>query len=162
MSELFSELVALDPAVRRVWRIKLALTGSVLLLASVVYDVSNVFDDDRTLPLGLASGLVVAGFGALAAWVPGVRYRAWGYRLTGQELLLQHGVVNRVRTVVPLRRVQHLDVTQDVVEREFGLAKLIVHTAGTRSSEVVLPGLPIATADGLRDRIKGYITDDVV
>ena len=76
--------------------------------------------------------------------------------------MLVRGIINRVTTIVPLRRVQHLDVSQDIIEKEYALGKLIVHTAGTRSSEVILPGLLYHEAERLRDRIKLYITDEPV
>jgi len=63
---------------------------------------------------------------------------------------------------VPLRRIQHLDVSQDVLEREFDLGKLIVHTAGTRSADVVVPGLAYAEAEQFRDDLRNYITEDAL
>lgn len=161
-SDLFEGMEPLDPAIRKVWRVKFAFLGSIVLLGAIVYDVSNLFDGDRTLALGLAPSIALLLFTGIVVWIPGFRYRSWAFRLTDQELLLQRGILNRVRTIVPLRRVQHLDVSQDLVEREFELGKLIVHTAGTRSSEVVLPGLRLEVAESLRDRIKAYITDDVL
>jgi hypothetical protein len=65
-----------------------------------------------------------------------------------------------VRTIVPLRRIQHLDVSQDVLEREFSLGRLVVHTAGSRSSDVVIPGLKLEMAERMRDEVKRYILDD--
>lgn len=155
-------MLPLEEAIRKVWRVKQAITGTVFMLVAIAYDVSNLFDADRGAPLGLVPGIVLVVFGVLTVWLPGLRYRFWRYRLTNEELLLERGVLNRVRTIVPLRRVQHLDVSQDIIEREFELGKLVVHTAGTRSSEVVLPGLRMDEAERLRDRIKTYILDDVV
>lgn len=152
----------LDPRVRKVWAVKLAAVGAGVTLAAVVYDVSNLLDPERWLPLGLASVTVLAVAVAFALVLPGLRYRYWWFELTDEELVLERGILNRVRTIVPLRRIQHLDVSQDIVEREFDLGKLVVHTAGTRSSEVVLPGLPLRGAEGLRDRIKAYILDDAL
>lgn len=94
--------------------------------------------------------------------LPLLRYRFWRYGLRTEELYLERGILNRVRTIVPLRRIQHLDVSQDVLEREFDLGKLIVHTAGSRSSEVVLPGLNYEEAQALRDTLKNYILEDAV
>jgi hypothetical protein len=51
-------------------------------------------------------------------------------------------------------------VSQDILEREFALGRLIVHTAGSRSSDVVIPGLPLDTAERMRDEVKRYILDD--
>lgn len=151
----------LAPAIRTVWRIKLALMWALLLLGALVYDVVSLFGaGEALLAPGVATALVVVAGGATCGVVPALRYRAWRYALLTHELYLERGVVNRVRTIVPLRRVQHLDVSQDLVEREFGLARLVVHTAGTRSSDVVLPGLPLAEAEALRDQVKRYILED--
>lgn len=68
----------------------------------------------------------------------------------------------RVRTIVPLRRVQHLDIAQDLIEREFGLARIVLHTAGTRHSAVVLPGLRQEQAEALRDAIKRYLLEETL
>jgi membrane protein YdbS with pleckstrin-like domain len=157
-----TDLRKLDPAIQKVWRIRLLITGAVATLVAAAYDVTNLFDDGRFLPLGLATGLVLLVFG-LSTWLlPGLRYRFWAFRLDDEELRLVRGIFNRVTTIVPLRRVQHMDVSQDIIEREFELGNLIVHTAGTRSSQVLLPGLRFDEAQQLRDRIKLYITDEPV
>ncbi|GAA3718661.1 hypothetical protein GCM10022268_28690 [Sphingomonas cynarae] len=56
--------------------------------------------------------------------------------------------------MVPLSRVQHIDVSQGPVERAFGVARLILHTAGTSHAVVVLPGLSRVKAEELRDSIR--------
>lgn len=108
-----------------------------------------------------------AMLGALAALLvypaligPFRRYRAWGYRLDAEELLLRHGLWTHVETSVPLRRVQHLDVAQGPLERAFGVTRLVLHTAGTASSQVVLPGLSRSTAEGIRDEIRSQIRSE--
>lgn len=88
---------------------------------------------------------------------PGRRYRAWGYALAPEELRIGHGIWTRVETHVPLARVQHVDVSQGPVERAFGVCRLILHTAGTAHSRVVLPGLARATAESLRDEARARI-----
>ncbi len=100
----------------------------------------------------------------LAAWaflMPIRRYRSWGYKMEEDELHIQHGLWTRVRTIVPFGRVQHIDLAQGPVERQFGVATLILHTAGTRNSEVVLPGLEPAEAGRIRDLIRSKIRQDV-
>ena len=152
----------LDPAIKTVWTIKLALFWGVLVLAALVYDVLNIFDPAPWVPFGMLTGGVLLVGAALALVLPRLRYRFWRFDLRPEELYLERGVWNRVRTIVPLRRIQHLDVSQDVLERNYGLGRLIVHTAGTRSSNVVLPGLRYEEAERLRDEVKHYITEDAV
>lgn len=155
-------LKPLHPAARKAWTIKLLLVAAIVTVAALVYDVSNVFSADRATPLGLAtlSALVVTVTSAIV--FPRLWYRFWRYALREEVLFLERGIFNRVRTVVPLRRIQHLDVSQDIIEREFDLGKLIVHTAGTRSSDVVLPGLAFEEAERLRDELKDFILEDTI
>ncbi len=153
----------LDPAVRTVWRIKLALFWVVVFGVASVYELISFFGTrDGGLPSGLIAGGVLIVGSLAVIYLPSLRYRFWCYSLRSDELYLERGILNRVRTVVPLRRIQHLDVSQDILEREFDLGKLIVHTAGSRSSEVVLPGLNYEEAKSLRDTLKHYILEDAV
>lgn len=147
----------LDPAIQKVWRIKLSIWFGLLGLGAVSWEVLRLFDPDRWWPPGVLAGAVVVMGTLVLAYLPRRRYRSWRYALGPEELYLERGFLNRVRTIVPLRRVQHLDVSQDLLEREFDLGKLIVHTAGTRSSEVVLPGLRLDEAERLRDEIRRYV-----
>ncbi len=151
----------LDPAIKKVWMIKLAFGWAMVVFAVLIYDVFQLFGPNRWPPF-MMTGLVSLIGGTLTLVLPHLRYRFWRFDLRPEELYLERGIWNRVRTIVPLRRIQHLDVSQDVLERNFGLGKLIVHTAGTRSSDVVLPGLRYEEAERLRDEVKHYITEDAV
>jgi uncharacterized protein len=153
----------LDPSIRIVWMIRYLIWTFVLSAGLFVYDLTRVFSDRGwILPFGVAALLLLCVGVALSIFVPRLRYRFWRYELLPDELYLERGVLNRVRTIVPLRRLQHLDVSQNIVEREFGLGKLIVHTAGSRSADVVVPGLRYEEAERLRDQLKHYILEDVL
>ena len=153
----------LQPAVKKVWRIKLGLFWLGLTAGAVTYDVFSLFRDaDGTIPAGAVSIFVVI-VGIIVILIhPRLRYKYWRFNLGTDELYLERGILNRMRTIVPLRRIQHIDVSQDVLEREFDIGKLIVHTAGSRSSEVILPGLRYGEAEELRDKLKHYILEDAV
>lgn len=159
---LFDTLTSLDASIVKVWRLKTGLFAGVLFVGVLIWDILNAFQADRLLPFGVWPLVTVVLLGSLVWWLPPLRYRYWGYRLGEEELLLVRGIFNRVHTIIPLRRIQHLDVSQDLFEREFDVAKLIVHTAGTRSSDVVLPGLGQDVAEALRDEMKQFITDQAL
>lgn len=151
---------ALASSIQTVWRIKWAAALTAIVLAVLFYDLAHLFDDSAWLPFGVLTG-GVAVLGGLFCWTwPRLQYAAWGMALRPEELYLEHGVVNHVRTIVPLRRIQHLDVSQDLLEREFALGRLVVHTAGSRSSDVVIPGLPLEKAEDIRDEVKRFILED--
>ncbi|WP_129791284.1 PH domain-containing protein [Sphingosinicella sp. CPCC 101087] len=113
------------------------------------------------VPPGLTTAVVLAAALILLAILPPRRYRAWGYREEEDELHIGSGLLIRVRTVVPFGRVQHIDVAQGPIERRYGLATLILHTAGTRGAAVPLPGLPHEQAERMRDRIRAKIRHEL-
>ena len=66
----------------------------------------------------------------------------------------------RTDTVVPLVRVQHLDVIRGPLDKMFGVASLVVHTAGTHNSIVAVPGLSPERAAAIRDVIREHVRTD--
>ncbi|RYG88011.1 MAG: hypothetical protein EON59_05715 [Alphaproteobacteria bacterium] len=88
------------------------------------------------------------------------QWARWGWAWTGKELHVASGWLARRHTIVPAARVQHIDVTQGPVERIFGIATLVLHTAGTANSEVHLPGITKDTAEQIRDAIREQLTVD--
>lgn len=146
---------SLEPGQLRLMRVRAAITALVLLVAV------NLADYLLHREAGLLRfGLVVPALLPLLyiAFVsPRRRFRAWGYQMDQEELQFRHGVWTRVHTVVPLERVQHIDISQGPLERGFGVCRLLVHTAGTMHSRVVLPGLARETAERMRDEIRARI-----
>jgi membrane protein YdbS with pleckstrin-like domain len=97
------------------------------------------------------SGVIVA---------PDRIYRRLGYAIDGRLLRTVRGWLFHTDTVVPFVRVQHIDVTRGPVDKMFGTASLVVHTAGTHNSVVVLPGLSPDRAAEIREAIRGQIRAD--
>ncbi len=80
------------------------------------------------------------------------RWRAWGYAERADDLLVRRGVLVRRTSVVPYGRMQYVDVTAGPLDRRLGLAKVVLHTAAA-ASDAAIPGLPLAEAERLRDRL---------
>jgi membrane protein YdbS with pleckstrin-like domain len=152
----------LAPAVKSAWRVKIALFWGIVLVLAFVVDLAGLSKADRVLPLGVMTSVVLLLGGSSIVVLPALRYRFWRYELRAEELALTRGIWNRVHTIVPLRRIQHLDVSQDVIERNFELGRLIVHTAGTQGSSVVVPGLDFEEAERLRSEVKTFINEYAV
>lgn len=133
--------------------------GLILLGLSAALDFFVAARFLPALPPGALTGGVFVLVAAGAALLPGAWYRRWRYAVTEEALFAERGLLTRVRTVVPLGRIQHLDVRDGVVERALGLSRLVVHTAGTHNYSVVVPGLQRAHAEHLRDRIRTLLAD---
>ncbi|MGB3723965.1 MAG: PH domain-containing protein [Pacificimonas sp.] len=98
---------------------------------------------------------VLIAFALLRAVIQPWRLHAsWRFQAEDEELRLKRGVLTKVETLVPFSRVQHIDVERGPMERIFGLARLVVHTAGTRGASVTLPGLLPERAEALRREIR--------
>ncbi|UJB19567.1 MULTISPECIES: PH domain-containing protein [Lysobacter] len=104
--------------------------------------------------VALASGLTGALFGAgVGMWIGFRRYRNTLWRLDEHGFAVRRGVAWRRETLVPLTRVQHLDLKHGPLQRMRGLATLVVHTAGTRHSAVAIDHLDADDAQRLRERL---------
>lgn len=131
------------------------------------------------LPAGLGLGLVGSAFfeqpripsvvgAALAGLVLGMlvgflRHRRIGWKLDEDGFATRRGGLWRSETLVPVPRVQHLDLERGPLERQLGLATLVVHTAGTRMAAVKLPLLALADAEALRAHLARQVeTDDAL
>jgi len=119
-----------------------------------------ILSDQTDLPRGLVLGplALVALFAVLVS--PGRRYRALGYSIDAEELRIRRGTWVRSETVVPLERVQHIDISEGPLERAFRVCRLVLHTAGTMHSLVQVPGLSRSDAEKMRDEIRARIRQD--
>lgn len=105
----------------------------------------------------LACTVLAAAFGA---WLGERRYRHTRWLLDGDGFGLRRGRLWQSDTRVPGSRVQHLDIRRGPLERHFRLATLVIHTAGTRHSEVSVSGLDHGDAERLRDHLARQTDDD--
>ncbi len=90
--------------------------------------------------------------------------RIWSrlnYALEPRMLRVVRGWMWQTDTLVPLARVQHLDIARSPLDKMFGTASLVVHTAGTHNSVVALPGLSPERADAMATIIRGHVRDDL-
>jgi putative membrane protein len=102
----------------------------------------------RAVPIAVAVLAVPALIGAAA------KYALYRWRVDADELLLRSGVLNRQNRVIPLARVQNVEVRQSLMQRVFGVAELRVETAGTgQQAEAVLSVLGVAEAQAARTEL---------
>lgn len=124
----------------------------------------EALDEGQALALPAVLGGMWAGGGhmaRMAVWVllllviPSViwgvaEYVAFRYGLVGDDLVVNRGVWRRQHRVLPLSRVQTVDVRQSAFQRLLGVAEVRVETAGGETAEAVLSVLDVRTAEALR------------
>lgn len=96
----------------------------------------------------------------LAVVWPKRSYDATSYIVDEAGIEISYGVYWRAIVAVPRSRVQHIDVQQGPLRRKFGLATLVIYTAGTDHSSVELENLEHQVAVTLRDQLLPQASDD--
>ncbi|MWV28702.1 PH domain-containing protein [Erythrobacter sp. GH3-10] len=135
-------------------RIEGALTVLPFLIGAIALGVAGIFPEPWTwAPMAVPAIFAVLFIGLL----PIKRFRSRGFHMSDDRVRVVKGVMFHADTVVPFSRVQHLDVEQGPLERAFGIARLILHTAGTHNASVTLPGLAHADAVAMREEIRAHV-----
>jgi uncharacterized protein len=115
----------------------------------------GLLDGVDGVPGWVGTLLLIAGIAAalVTAFVaPSLRWRRWRYAVRDEELDLLRGVLTEVRTIVPVVRIQHVELRRTALTRPFGLAAVRVHTA---AGALEIPVLSEGDAVRIRDRIAG-------
>lgn len=156
----------LDPRVipfdRLVGWITTLVFAGIFLMGLLVFWFAGALPDWAWPIAGPAWSLFVAALAWHAYRWPELSYARTSYILDGQGLEIRAGVFWRRILSVPRSRVQHIDVTQGPMQRSYGLATLVVFTAGTVHSNVSLAGLAHETALAVRDLLLPKADEDGV
>ncbi len=101
-----------------------ALTLARQLLLPAIIGGASAGDDITSAFQWIAAILVLPSIAiAFAQW------SVFRYRLDGDDLVIQSGVLSKRRRVIPLARIQNIDLQQSGLERLFGMARLRLETA---------------------------------
>lgn len=139
----------LHARMRTVWALKYGLLYSVLLTPPLVAGI--VLADLAPFFVGALAALII---GTSLGWLYAARYaRAFSAVHLVDGMLIRRGVWWRGEVFVPRARIQHTEINQGPLDRRWGMASVAIHTAGTRLESIVVPGLPRALAESLRDAL---------
>ncbi|MGH9755758.1 MAG: PH domain-containing protein [Blastocatellia bacterium] len=153
----------LDSRVVKLWRASGLIGFGVLLLGLLIPVVAvGVAEPRLWIWLAFAWLAMAAATVWFCLWYPPRLYSSWGYRIDAKVLETRSGRVFQRARLLPLSRLQHVDIERGPLERMFGLAALVLHTAGTHSANIRIPGLEAAEATRLRDHLIEIGGDDAV
>ncbi|MCY1657374.1 PH domain-containing protein [Dietzia sp. SL131] len=142
-----------DPRCRRWWTAQVALwmVGPLLVLAA------------STLIVGPWMLLATAGWALLTAAalvvVPRVRWAIHRWEATDTAVYSRSGLFWEEWRAAPLSRVQTVDKTRGPLQRQFGLATVVVTTASSKGA-VRISALDATQAEEMADRLTLLAEDD--
>ncbi len=142
----------LDPRIVQVWKLENCIGLGLLLVGTLAASIALVANTEAPAVLmALICLIVLTIFLLQVFWFPQREYERWSYEMTDQILELRFGVIWQKAVLIPLSRLQHVDLHCGPLERHFGLSSLEIHTAGTKNATHKIPGLLPDTATQLRD-----------
>jgi putative membrane protein len=106
---------------------------------------------DQGLGRFLILGAVMLLLGAVFAFLFWWRFR---YTVGASEIVIEKGLIQRQRRVIPFDRVQDIAIEQRLLARLFGTAKVRIETGGAAKDEGNLDMIALADAHKLRDVIR--------
>jgi uncharacterized protein len=161
--QIFSEFQSLDPRVVKLWLVSDLIGYGILLFILLLSLLAWAFWQPMLVRWLFAGWVTIAAFCLwYSFWRPPRAYRAWGYRIDDRVLETRSGILFQRARLLPLSRLQHVDIERGPFERMYGLASLVLHTAGTHSANILIPGLDAGEAVRLRDRLVEIGGDDAV
>lgn len=129
------------------------------LIPLLAFAIPLVAADGAEFPRRLAWCVGATVLAGMAGAYVGARLRHQRWTLDGAGLWLRQGRLWWRETRVPTSRVQHVDIKHGPLERRFGLATLVVHTAAVQLSGITVRGLDDADAQHLRDTLAKQLDD---
>lgn len=66
---------------------------------------------------------------------PFIEYKQWSYCIAEDRVEFTHGIYYKSKTIIPISKIQHLDIKQGPIQKFFHLSSLEIYTAG-KSHEI--------------------------
>ncbi len=156
MTETQSDWNKLDPASVTTNRIVYFIGFAFAVLASVVGGAIAIASElpepwHWLLPVILVIVNMILLW--LAIYWPAIEHRNVRWLTSPVGVEIKKGVFWRHQIAIPWARVQHADVSQGPLARQFSLGNLTIHTAGTKHASIDLEGLSHDVAIELRDKV---------
>lgn len=80
-------------------------------------------------------------------------FKKRGYGIRAKDVIYKNGIIAESTTIVPLNRIQHIELNEGIFSRLFKLGSLQIFTAGGVSGHLKIMGIPIEEAKNIRDLI---------
>ncbi|MDO8952111.1 MAG: PH domain-containing protein [Draconibacterium sp.] len=109
---------------------------------------------------GLILAAIISGIVVLIAYsitISILGFPKKGYLLREKDVSYKSGLITYKQISVPFNRVQHVEVSQGVLDKIFDLSSVKIYTAGGSASDLSIPGLTFTDAQ----KLKAFISEKI-
>lgn len=136
------------------WLILCIILG--ILIAILLYFI-------KPLQKVLWVSMLTGGWVLVAAawyWLQGKSFTTKAYAIREKDVIYRSGWIIQSTHTCPFNRIQHSAVTIGPLEKRFGLASLVLYTAGSNEADLRIRGLQESAAWTLKEWITKKIADE--
>jgi hypothetical protein len=129
---------------------------AILLAAGLI---AFLFFSDEKIP-GLILAAIITGIAVLILYkfiISILGFPKKGYLLRERDISYKTGLIFYKQISVTFNRIQHVEVSQGILGKLFGLSSIKIYTAGGSASDLSIPGLLTADAQ----KLKAYISEKI-
>lgn len=87
--------------------------------------------------------------------------RLQGTALREHDIAFKKGIIWQQVTILPLARIQHIEIHRGPIERKLSLASLKLYSAGGMSADLQISGLTHEKCKDIRQFVQSYRHDDI-
>ncbi|MCX2495916.1 PH domain-containing protein [Pedobacter sp. PF22-3] len=80
-----------------------------------------------------------------------VSFKKRGYAIRTHDVIYKSGIIAESTTIVPLNRIQHIELNEGLFSRIYQLGSLQLFTAGGQTGHIHISGIAIDEAKRIRD-----------
>ena len=105
--------------------------------------------------------LVIAGLGVFSLISSILAYFRYYFHISDEELVIQKGILKKVRLDLPFDRIQSVNFSQNFLHQMLNVTAVEIESAGSDQKELKIDALQIPVAEKLREELlkrKGQIT----
>lgn len=148
-----------NPLNSRYLKIMLIRIGIVALLLAAGLTAFLVFSDEEIPNLVLAAIIVIPVVLIVYSIIVSVLgFPKKGYLLREKDISYKTGLIFYKHISVTFNRIQHVEVSQGILGKFFGLSSVKIFTAGGSASDLSIPGLHTTDAQKLKTFISEKIS----
>ena len=120
------------------------------IIVGIITGLGLTFVDEfklHTISICIIYALFTSGL-LLLFWLS---FKKRGYAIRTRDVIYKSGIVAESTTIVPLNRIQHIELNEGIFSRMFKLGSLQIFTAGGQTGHLHIAGIPIEEAKSIRD-----------
>lgn len=152
----------LHPSALKAFRVRGLIGFSIFMLVAIGLGVTKIVESRFPLWPSLSGfGLSIIVLIVFVIVMPRLRMKYWAYEIKDHEIDIQHGIIVIKRILIPMNRVQHVDLSYGPILKKFKLASIMITTAGSNHE---IPALDYDTARKVHQAISILVNqseDDV-